>query len=206
MLRLFLTYADSDDRLLLERIRERLETGFGASNIVTSAGVTTGVDNPDEALRNAVIRCDAVLVVIGNGWMRDSDTRLQSPDGAEHIPLRYGLDNEKIRVIPVLIDGAEMPTPADLPAALRGLAALNAHQVRGADTFEQDMDLLVEQVNKIGVGQISGVRAMFHDMDDMAETLPQKPSPVNLPLPVWIALGIGAMLLIGVILVLVLGG
>jgi hypothetical protein len=50
-----------------------------------------------------------------------------------------------VRVVPVLVDRAELPTPGDLPEALRPLAQRQAVALRDA-TWHQDVDALVRRL------------------------------------------------------------
>lgn len=52
-----------------------------------------------------------------------------------------------MRVVPILVSGAEMPRAVHLPAALVKLTSLNAIRVNEA-TFEEDLDRLAEYLRK----------------------------------------------------------
>ena len=56
---------------------------------------------------------------------------------------------KKIPVIPVLIDGAALPAPADLPEGLRNLAFRQAAPVDSARDFHPHMDRLIKAMDKL---------------------------------------------------------
>jgi hypothetical protein len=73
--------------------------------------------------------CDLMLVLIGESWISVKDARgrrrLDDPHDFVGVEIAAVLERD-IPVIPVLIQGATMPTQADLPARMQGLARRNA--------------------------------------------------------------------------------
>ena len=68
---------------------------------------------------------EVVLVVIGPDWISDD------PDDFVNLEVKAALDGDR-RVIPVLVDGARMPSPAELPPQLSGLARRNGIELSDA--------------------------------------------------------------------------
>jgi hypothetical protein len=102
---------------------DRLVDHFGEEQVVTIDPVEPGDDVPD-VIANAVGSCDVLLVLIGDGWLTITDAqgrrRLENPDDFVRLELEAAL-TRNIRLIPVLVNGASMPEPADLPASLVNL-------------------------------------------------------------------------------------
>jgi hypothetical protein len=71
--------------------------------------------------------CDVLLVVIGPRWLQQHDgaSRLDDPRDWVRIEILSAL-NRNILVIPILVDGATMPSETDLPDELRPLAMYQA--------------------------------------------------------------------------------
>ena len=71
-----------------------------------------------------------MLVVIGPRWLTASDRqgrrRLDLPADWVRQEIAEGLRGSGVRVFPVLVDGAEMPSEEELPEALRALARRQA--------------------------------------------------------------------------------
>ena len=86
-----------------------------------------------KVLDEQVSGCDVLLAIIGPNWTHaktsNGQRRLADPDDFVHIELASALQRD-IRVIPVLIDGAQMPRADELPKPLRPLVRRNAVTVR----------------------------------------------------------------------------
>jgi len=78
-----------------------------------------------EAINDAVASCDALIAVIGSEWVNITDKkgkiRLQDGNDFVRIELAAALERN-IRVVPVLVDGADIPQPEELPETLRPLS------------------------------------------------------------------------------------
>ena len=53
-----------------------------------------------------------------------------------------------IPIVPVLVDGASMPSPRSLPEPVRELTFLNAISVRGGRDFGTDMDSVLSTIGR----------------------------------------------------------
>lgn len=119
----FLSYRREDTRHLSARIYEQLERHFGDGHVffdVDSLPRYAGWDFED-VISETVPQCRVFLAIIGRDWARLMRARLRDPKDFVQIELAIALNTPGVRVIPVLVDGAAMPTAADLPEALRGL-------------------------------------------------------------------------------------
>jgi hypothetical protein len=203
MSRIFISYRRDDTRAITGRIHDRLEIAFGDDNVFKDVDDIPPGSDFRQVLRHAIDECNVVLAVIGQRWLNaitaSGTRRLDDPDDFVRFELAVALKRDDMIVIPVLVDGAMMPGPTDLPAEIRPLAFRNAVVVRHDPDFRRDIDRLVEQLNRIVTGQISTVRA--------TTTAEMKPPPEyqaqgrGLPL-VWVAsavLVIGALIALGVL-------
>jgi len=91
-------------------------------------GIEPGVDFV-KTLDDQVARCVAFLAVIGPGWTdlknAEGQRRLDQPNDNVRVEIESALKRD-IRVIPVLVDGARMPTAEELPDSLKPLSRRNA--------------------------------------------------------------------------------
>lgn len=91
--------------------------------------IAPGVDFV-EAINRALQSCGVLLAVIGPRWLSAVDgagqRRLDNPDDYTRLEIATALKRGDVRVIPVLVEGALMPAPGDLPADLQALARRNA--------------------------------------------------------------------------------
>lgn len=86
--------------------------------------IPIGVDF-EEFIGTAVARCDLLIALIGPEWADERDEkgqrRLDAPIDYTRTEIKAALDRN-IRVVPVLVGGARMPSVADLPESLKPLA------------------------------------------------------------------------------------
>lgn len=72
-------------------------------------------------IAQAVEACDALLAIIGQGWLdaadSDGNRRLDNPTDYVRVEIEAAL-NRGIPVVPVLVDDATTPTEGDLPPSL----------------------------------------------------------------------------------------
>ena len=123
--RVYLNYRRSDTGEWAARIATSLtELGW---EVVRDMGVLPG-DDFAQAVSDAVANSDAMLALIGPRWLEsapDGSMRLLDPADAVRVELIRAAELG-LRIIPVLVDGAVMPTPDSLPDSLRFLPVRNA--------------------------------------------------------------------------------
>lgn len=119
--------------------------------------IEPGVDF-EEVLNQAVGRCDVLLAVIGRQWLTVTDARgrrrLDKPDDYVRMELQAALERN-VRVIPVLVQGVDMPGSDELPSALKKLARRNALEVTPT-RWRYDIGRLtsaLERIAETGPGQ-----------------------------------------------------
>ena len=96
-------------------------------------------------LEAEVRRCDVFLAVIGPNWLRLTDSNgrrlLDRDNDYVRIEIEAGLRQHKL-VIPVLVDGGEVPAAVDLPKSIRGLARRSGIKI-SHERFKSDVKDLV---------------------------------------------------------------
>jgi len=102
-------------------------------------------------IENAIGQCDILLVLIGPRWLSITDAtgqrRLDNPKDFVRLEVQTGL-GRNIRVIPVLVGGAMMPSAQDLPDALTTLARRNVFELSDI-RWRTDVGKLIEVTEKI---------------------------------------------------------
>ena len=102
-------------------------------------------------IEESVGSCDVFVAVIGKNWLFASDEegrrRLDNPDDFVRLELAFAL-RRNIGVIPVLVDGASMPAPRDLPDDIRPLLRWNALDV-SHNRFGVDSQRLLSAVDRV---------------------------------------------------------
>ena len=101
-----------------------------------------------KAIDQSVATCSVLLAVIGNEWLDLKDAegrrRLDDVNDFVRIELASALRRD-IPVIPVLVRGAKMPRPEQLPHDLKELAYRNAVEVTHS-RWKTDLQVLIDAV------------------------------------------------------------
>jgi len=148
--RIFISYRRTDSADVTGRIYDRLAEHFGTEAIFKDVdSIPPGIDFK-EHLEKAVGKCKIFLVVIGDTWLKTSDSlhkdRLQDPRDFVRIEIEAAL-NRNIRIIPLLVRGATMPAEEKLPPSLQKLVYRNAIPIRPDPDFHRDMDRLIDAIS-----------------------------------------------------------
>lgn len=91
------------------------------------------------------MECQLLLVIIGQRWNgRENGARstISDPTDFVRIELETAIQRS-LPIIPVLVQGARMPRPEDLPDSLQALVYYNAIEVRPDPDFHSDVTRLI---------------------------------------------------------------
>jgi len=144
---IFISYRRGDNAAVTGRIYDRLTQKFGDDSVFKDIdSIPLGVDFRQH-IDDIVQECDVVLAVIGPRWAGDSekvgDRRIDLPDDFVRLEIESAL-KRKIRVIPLLIDNASMPSAESLPESMRGLAQRHGITISHDPHFHTDMERLMK--------------------------------------------------------------
>lgn len=125
MPKIFLSYRRDDSAGYAGRVAERLFQAFGHASVFRDIDdIKPGLDFTEEIGR-AVGNCDVLIALIGPRWLDAADStgrrRLDNPQDFVRIEIGSALER-KIRVTPVLVQDAGMPSAESLPEPLKPLA------------------------------------------------------------------------------------
>jgi hypothetical protein len=142
---IFISYRRDDSAHAAGRLFDRLSQRFGKDQIFMDIDtIELGVDFV-KRIENAVAICDVVIVLIGKDWLSAKDSegkrRLDDPDDFVRLEISTALERD-IVVIPVLIDGAAMPSEEELPDELALLAHRNGMPLDYM-RFDADVEKLI---------------------------------------------------------------
>ena len=142
----FISYRRSDAAAYAGRLYDRLVARFGKEKVfIDMVNVGMGDDFVD-TITAAAESCAVMVVLISRQWSRGEETR---PGRHDYVRLEVskGLER-KIRVMPILIQGASMPEAEELPEDLAPLLRRNAFELR--DTrWERDVEDLIKTLESI---------------------------------------------------------
>jgi hypothetical protein len=150
MLGVFICYRRDDSSAYAGRLYDHLCARFGAERVFMDVDTIRPGDDFVQVISDRVAACDTVIAVIGRRWLSSVDShgrrRLDDPNDYVRIEIANALAR-KVRVIPALVDGAQMPAPEDLPSDLARLSRRNAVEISNT-LFRQSMDLLIQSLEE----------------------------------------------------------
>jgi hypothetical protein len=140
--RVFISYRRADTANQAAWLADRLAGHFGRQQIVRDVdSIQLGNDFAD-VIAAAVTSCDVLLALIGHQWLA------AAAGPADYVPVEIeSALTRGIRVIPVLVDGARMPTAAELPPSLAMLAQQPPLSL-GAASPEGDVSRLIQALDQ----------------------------------------------------------
>ncbi len=146
MPKIFISYRRDDSASQAGRLYDRLEGHFGQGQVFMDVDAIKPGVNFVETVQQAIGECDGLVAVIGRDWLQVSDAtgarRLDDPTDLVRLEIATALERG-IPVIPVLVQGAQMPRSTDLPDGLKELASRNALELSDA-RFRADVERLIE--------------------------------------------------------------
>lgn len=146
----FLSYRRDDSSGHAGRIYDRLSARLGKDAVFRDVDTIAPGENFVDVLRRRVEGAAVVLVIIGRHWVdaRDGQGRRRLEDAGDFVRLESEMAlAKKTTLIPVLVDGARMPKPEELPESLRPLCYANAVSL-DEDTFDFEIDRLAGAIER----------------------------------------------------------
>ena len=142
---IFINYRRRDAAGTTGRLYDHLEQSFHPDQLFMDVeDIPPGLDFVT-MLEDEVRKCDVFLAVIGPSWLdiKDGQGRRLLDRGTDfvRIEIEAALRQRKL-VIPVLVEGGEVPAPADLPTTIRSLARRSAIEI-SHERFKSDVQDLV---------------------------------------------------------------
>lgn len=142
----FISYRREDARGHAGRLYDDLRVQFGDDEVFIDVDRMDPGINFVERINEVVAAADAIIAVIGSQWLRPTNAhgqrRLDDPNDFVRLEIATAL-TQRLRVVPVLVDGASMPRPDELPEDLRELA--HRHAVELSDTrWDYDVGRLID--------------------------------------------------------------
>jgi TIR domain-containing protein len=151
MPKIAISYRRSDSRAIVGRIFDRLADHYGSGEIFLDIdAIPYGRDFRDH-IDSILKQCEVLIVVVGSHWTgARTDALPRIFDEAD--PVRVEVQTAlmpKMRILPVLIEGAIMPAPSDLPESLREFSFLNALHIDSGLDFKIHAGRLIATLDQI---------------------------------------------------------
>ncbi len=140
--KVFISYRRDDAADVAGRIGDHLVQRFGRDRVFMDVdSIGFGADFRHQ-ISHALAESGVLLAIIGDEWL---SPRLSDPDDYVAVEIGAAL-SRGTPVVPVLVGGARMPAPGDLPPALADLAYRNAAEVRSGRDFAYHVARLADSV------------------------------------------------------------
>jgi TonB family protein len=147
---IFVSYRRSDSQGEAGRLFDDLVKHFGEDTVFMDVAAIEAGRDFRRAIEEGVTKCGVLLVMIGPEWLDAKDEhggrRLQDPSDFVRIETASALKRD-IPVVPVLVRGAKMPSPEQLPEELKELVYRNCIELTHA-RWKSDIHLLVEALRR----------------------------------------------------------
>ncbi len=155
---ILVSYRRSDSMAIAGRIFDQLVSRYGADSVFIDYTQAVAGSDFREHLEQAVAVSDVFLAIVGPNWLgarSGGKNAIENEFDPVRVEIEAALGAQKA-VIPVLVDGASMPPPADLPASLRNFSYQNAVVVSESD-FQRCVDRIINVIDHLG-GRTSNLR------------------------------------------------
>ena len=148
---IFISYRRQDSQSAAGRLADHVKEQMpGVPLFRDVETIEPGVDFT-EAIGRALQSCGVLLAVIGPHWTSVTDAagkrRLDNAHDYTRLEIVTALQRSNVRVIPVLVDGAQMPEPNELPDDLQPLCRRNAIELSDK-RWSFDVSQLIETLKK----------------------------------------------------------
>ena len=138
--RIFVSYRREETAYPAGWLYDRLTNRFSPGQVFKDVDSIQLGDDFVEVITSAVSSCDVLLALIGDEWLTISDSngrrRIDDPNDFVRLEIEAAL-TRKVRVIPILVDGASMPRADELPDSLAPLVRRQALEL-SPSRFEFD--------------------------------------------------------------------
>jgi hypothetical protein len=156
---LFISYRREESGPYAGRLYDIAVRHFGADRVFLDVSSVQPGHDFREAIEHACSSCECLLAVVGKHWatVRDNSGALRLDSESDYVRLELSLALQKnLLVIPVLINGAELPPEGSLPPDIRPLVYRNAWHLSDL-RFHDDVQQLVNAIK----GTVEGRSSLF---------------------------------------------
>jgi hypothetical protein len=147
----FLNYRRADTAGHAGRLTDLLDGRFGRGTVFRDVESIDGGTDFVRAIQRAVGSARLMLVLIGSTWATetapDGSRRLDDPEDFVRLEIATAL-RQGLPVLPVLVQGAQMPAERDLPEDLKPLARVQAVEL-SEGRWQYDTARLVDTIARL---------------------------------------------------------
>jgi hypothetical protein len=149
--RIFISYRHQETAYAASWLYDRLSAEFGGAQVFKDVDNLRPGDDFFESIASAVVSCDVLLALIGANWAEATDglgrRRIDDPADFVRLEVETALARD-VRVIPLLIGDAQMPSREELPPSLAPLVRKHALELSPSH-FNRDAEALVAALKEV---------------------------------------------------------
>jgi predicted ATPase len=151
-MQIFINYRRGDTQHVAGRLDKDLVAQFGEENVFIDVRSIEPGAVFAEVIERAGASSDVLISLIGDDWLTATDEsgrrRLDNPADLVRHEIKTALASE-LRVIPILVDGAQVPRADELPDEIRALAGRSALELSHPG-WDSDVMRLIETLAGVG--------------------------------------------------------
>ena len=146
--RIFISYRRIDSAGFAGRIADYFAMAQPEVTVFMDVNsIAPGANFPD-TIKNGLAQSNVLLALVGPQWLTASTEsgarRLDDPGDFVRLELKHAIE-EKLTLVPILLDDTPIPAASDLPEELRPLTQYNAFRLRH-DAFRRNVEALAEML------------------------------------------------------------
>ena len=149
MVNVFISYRRDDSAGYSGRLADALEKRLGKDTVFRDVEDIKPGEDFVKAIERNLQNASAFLVIMGKDWLTVKDSqgrrRLENPKDYVRIEIESALRLDGL-IIPVLVEGAVMPKPEELPRSIAAIA--NRQAIEMTDSrWDEDIERLIDTFN-----------------------------------------------------------
>ncbi|HZO45428.1 MAG TPA: phosphodiester glycosidase family protein [Xanthobacteraceae bacterium] len=146
-----ISYRRADSQDIAGRIGDHLRRRFGDRQVFLDTGSIPAGADFRHTIQEAMRRQGVLIAIVGPDWIgarNGATNRIDDHDDPVRMEIAAALDNG-LPIIPVLVNGASMPTASELPDDLKDFSYRNALTIDRGRNFHRDSDDLVREIEAL---------------------------------------------------------
>jgi TIR domain-containing protein len=150
---IFVSYRNDDATDDIRKVFSDLENHYGKDSVFVAAdNISPGTDFR-QRINEAMGSCDLVIALVGPSWRgRWLRRRIFDADDWVRIEVEAAL-RKCVPVLPLIVDGARMPAPGQVPDSIEPFCFLHAAQLDATQNLAASTHSLIEHIDRILRGE-----------------------------------------------------
>lgn len=147
--KIFISYRRIDASTEARLIYDRVVKAFGGKNVfLDNYSIFPTTKFPDE-IKNSIEQSEVFLLLIGPTWLVGQEVNssgdFRAIDNEDDWPKKELMlaFEKKLKIIPILVRGFQMPDSLDIPEEIREVAEIDALEIK-SKSLESDLQVLVD--------------------------------------------------------------